>query len=609
MRILFVNHTFPPESLAGSEVYVLNVAAELLRRGHEVAVFYRYSDPSDDEYTIKKDQYAGFPVFKINNTYRFANTFQSIYVNPVIAAKFSYLLHEFKPDLVHFNHTTNLSMSLVHEAKTYGCPVVYTLHDYWLLCQRGQLLRRDLSLCEGPGLSKCRDCLALQVLRGRKQRWVAKLLRIANRRKAKMQGIDLRELKWAEVKTPDKVFVRLQSFQMRDGIDETLQAHPPAEITYSVSLHSPSVLRTSIGMHPHTYNEQGGGVVFEILWNGENIFQRCLNPKKYPEHQGWHPVEIPLSPSSHKENQLVLRTSSEIEDNCFCTAGWRKPVIAFLSPVKTEISVSRFVSVKKYAGQILNSLAGWVAAFSPKARESVQHRHNWMHRVFDEVDLFIAPSRFLMERYIQHGLPKEKVIYSDYGFVFPSEQDKKPVQKPITFGYLGTWIPSKGVELALRAFQTVQPQDARLLVYGFFPGGYDGYDDYDSYLRSLAGPAVEFRGKYDPYQVYSILSEFDCLIMPSIWYENSPLTIHEAFLAKVPVISSGQGGMAELLSSGGGITFEPRNAESLRNSIQKIILEPEGISRLQASIPDVKSIVIHADELLDLYATSLNRDR
>lgn len=605
MRILFVNHTFPPESLAGSEVYVLNTASELLQRGHQVAVFYRYSDPSEDEYTVKKDHYAGFTVYKINNTYRFAQTFQSIYLNSAIAAKFSCLLHEFKPDLVHFNHTTNLSLSLVHEAKAYGCPVVYTLHDYWLLCQRGQLLHRDLALCEGPALSKCRACLALQAVRGRKQRWIAKMFRMATPKKSRNQGIDLLELKRAAITAPEKVFVRLQSFQMGDGIDETLQAHPPAEITYSVQLNTPSVLSFSIGMHPHTYNQEGGGVLFEILLNNEILFQRCLNPKKYPEHQGWHPVELLLPPSEQKKDFLTLRTRSELETNKFCTAGWWKPVIRFQNQMSKQESSVFFPAIKKMLAGLMNQMAGWIAACSPKAREAVLHRSNWVQRVFRETDLFIAPSRFLMERYIRYGVPAEKVIYSDYGFIIPSLPPKKPIHKPVTFGYLGTWIPSKGVELALQAFREIQPDDARFLVYGFLPGGYEGIDDYDSYLRSLAGPAVEFRGKYDPAQVYSILSEFDVLIMPSIWYENSPLTIHEAFLARVPVIVSNQGGMAELTEHGGGLVFEPRNVDSLRTEIEKVIASPALVGRMQELIPHVKSIAIHVDELLSYYSNLL----
>jgi glycosyltransferase involved in cell wall biosynthesis len=602
MKILFVNHTFPPESLAGSEIYVLHTALALQKLGHDVAVFYRFSNPDVDEYTLREDTFEGIPVYKINHTYRFTHTFQDLYINPAIAAKFSHLLYTWKPDVVHFNHTTNLSMSLVQEAKTYGCGIVYTLHDYWLLCQRGQMLRRDLSLCDGPSHDACRSCLSLQLLRGRKQRLVAKCLNLAKGQSTPSKWVyDLRERKKARVTTPDKVFVRLQSFGMGDKQDETLQAHPPASIAYPITLTHPATLKTAIGLHPHTYHEDGGGVIFRVLRNNETLFTRCLNPKKNPQEQGWHPIDIPLAPSLNQNDTLTLVTEAETDSNMHCTAGWRMPAIESSQPEKAQPPSPRKHSISNLFYQAAMRLTDAVARFSGKANEGIHHRKNCVQRIYTDVDLFIAPSRFLMRQYTRHGLPESKIVYADYGFPIPATLPPKEIRKPLRFGYLGTWIPSKGVEIALRAFQDIDPAQAKLRVYGFFPGGYDGFEDYDAFLRSLAGPAVELKGKYNPADVYSILSDFDCLIMPSIWYENSPLTIHEAFLANVPVITSGQGGMAELLQTGGGATFTPRSETSLREVVNQVIADHQLLENWRATIPEVKSCTYHASELIHYY--------
>ena len=50
-------------------------------------------------------------------------------------------------------------------------------------------------------------------------------------------------------------------------------------------------------------------------------------------------------------------------------------------------------------------------------------------------------------------------------------------------------------------------------------------------------------GRYDNKDVGRILSEMDVLVVPSLWWENSPITIHEAFLTRTPVITAGIGGM------------------------------------------------------------------
>lgn len=607
MKIAFVNHTFPPESLAGSELCVLNLAKELQSRGHTVAVFYRIHDPSRDEYAIRDGEYEGVPTRAVNHTYRYARTFQDIYLDTALSARFAHFLGEFRPDIVHFHHLTNLSLSLVTEAKAYGCAMVLTLHDYWLLCQRGQLLKRDLSLCQGPTEDGCRSCLSLQLLRGHAQRVVSALLKAGTARRRRPEGFhDLLDLSRAAVDTPDRRFVAATSFHIGEGDGETLQAHPPAVIRYPLLLAHHGVFEASIGLHPSTYEQEGGGVIFEVEWNGRARFNRVLNPKTDPGHRGWHPVRIELE-ACPGGAELVLRTRPEIEgNNQFCTAGWRLPRIQEQIPESTASprTSPRTQELKNLAYQAAEIAADAVAAFSSRASEGIQHRREWVRRIFADTDLFISPSRFLRDFFIRHGLPGNKIIFLDNGFIPPILPPRRELRKPLRFGYIGTWIPPKGVDIALRAFQDIDPAQARLVVHGFFPG-YDGHEEYESELRAWAGPAVEWGGRYEPGEVYSRLADLDCLIVPSIWWENSPLTVHEAFLAGVPVVTADVGGMAEQVGGGGGLTFRHRDPESLRAVVRRIIDTPEILSGLRAGIPGVQSLREQADILLDHYSCRL----
>ncbi len=607
MKILLVNHTFPPESLAGSEICVLNTAKELQKRGHEVVVFFRVHDPSTEEYVVRQAEYENIPLYTINHTYRFAQTFQDIYCNSAIAARFSYLLHQIKPDIVHFHHLTNLSLSLVEEVRNYGAAAVMTLHDYWLLCQRGQMLKRDLRLCPGPSKDRCRTCLAPQLLRGRTQRLASKLLSNPKSPKSSADLIDLLHIRKAKIDAPDRRFVCLTCFNMDDLPKETLQAHPPAAISYAIRIESAATLETSIGMHPSTYDQTGQGVRFEIERNGQQLFEHTLNPKLNPADHGWHKISLELSPSEAKEDRLILRTVPESTvDNKFCTAGWNKPVIHLKSKT-TEKELAYPVRNKEIQSLIFKGaeiITDVVAAFSERASEGLQHRSNWVRRVWDDMDMFISPSRFLRHFFIDHGLPEEKIEFLDNGFTPIEPIIKKPVERPVRFGYIGTWIPSKGVDLVLQAFRNVDPKDARLEVHGFFPG-YDGYEDYEQYLQSLSSPAVEWKGRYKPHKVYDLLAELDCLIMASIWLENSPLTIHEAFQAKVPLLTADVGGMAELVRHGGGMTFHHRDAESLAHQVKRIASNPALLDDLRNSIPGVQSVKEHVDRLLEIYANQV----
>jgi glycosyltransferase involved in cell wall biosynthesis/SAM-dependent methyltransferase len=163
MRILFVVHGFPPHDMAGTELYTYYLAQALRELGHEVVVFHRVANPDAPEYELTEGQYEGLTVLRINNTWRYARGFSMTYKNDTIDAQFSSLLERVKPDVVHFQHLTCLSTSLIHICREKRIPIVFTLHDYWMLCPRGQLLRSDLSLCTGPGDRECADCLSVQI--------------------------------------------------------------------------------------------------------------------------------------------------------------------------------------------------------------------------------------------------------------------------------------------------------------------------------------------------------------------------------------------------------------------------------------------------------------
>jgi len=81
------------------------------------------------------------------------------------------------------------------------------------------------------------------------------------------------------------------------------------------------------------------------------------------------------------------------------------------------------------------------------------------------------------------------------------------------------------------------------------------------------------------------------LVVPSLWLENSPLVIHEAFLAGVPVVGARTGGINGLVSDGtNGLLYEPTSAAELGAALQRLIDQPELLAAFSRQLPDVKSI-------------------
>lgn len=163
LKIILVVHGFPPENIAGTEVYTYNLA-KALSRDHEVAVFCRTAVFSRNEYELSCREVEGFKLFSINNTFRDYASFESTYKDERVAEKFGKVLDEFRPDVVHIQHLLYLSARMIDEAKKRGIPVVFTLNDYWLICPQGQLFQDNKFVCDGKGEAvKCSKCVLYQL--------------------------------------------------------------------------------------------------------------------------------------------------------------------------------------------------------------------------------------------------------------------------------------------------------------------------------------------------------------------------------------------------------------------------------------------------------------
>src|SRR4030095_13568583 len=109
----------------------------------------------------------------------------------------------------------------------------------------------------------------------------------------------------------------------------------------------------------------------------------------------------------------------------------------------------------------------------------------------------------------------------------------------------------------------------RLLIFGSDAH----YSEYGRMLRDLAQDCdITFCGPVDRARIAEAFGRIDCLVMPSLWLENSPVVIQEAFAAGVPVIASGQGGMAELIDDGrSGRLFPAGDTGALAEHLKAIL--------------------------------------
>jgi len=219
-------------------------------------------------------------------------------------------------------------------------------------------------------------------------------------------------------------------------------------------------------------------------------------------------------------------------------------------------------------------------------------REIFIKSFFDQVDAFVSPSHFLLSRFADWGLPPEKLVMIENGLEAGTPAAIRPLPKTgrrNRFAYFGQLNPFKGIKVLIDAVTRIPSDvwgDSIVNIYG---GNLEHQpEDFQASVKELfrlAGRRVRFRGSYKSHELPDLMREIDWMIVPSTWWENSPVVIQEAFFHGRPIIASDIGGMAEKVRDGvDGLHFRVSNADSLAETMTKAIRSPRLWDRLHAGI-------------------------
>lgn len=232
---------------------------------------------------------------------------------------------------------------------------------------------------------------------------------------------------------------------------------------------------------------------------------------------------------------------------------------------------------------------------------------------FALVDRFITPSRFLKDRYVAWGLDAGRILVMDNGRPPWPTRRRSPRGPGRAFvaGFFGQVTPFKGLDvfldaaaeyLRLRARKTADAPELRFAIYGVMRTLPDDLQQHIDRQRKRCANVAQFHGGYAPQQLPDILAAVDCVVVPSRWWENSPLVIQESFMAGVPVVCSNVGGLAEKVTDRvNGLHFLVGDPRDLLDKLVELAASPELYGRLVEGIPAVLSDAEMARALHVLY--------
>ncbi len=211
----------------------------------------------------------------------------------------------------------------------------------------------------------------------------------------------------------------------------------------------------------------------------------------------------------------------------------------------------------------------------------------------------VAPTAFLGNAYSSNGIG---VPLHNIHFGVDIDRSPKPQRTadhiPVV-GFIGQIAAHKGTDLLIEAFRTLPPGTATLRIYG--PKNQDRV--YMASLLELAqGLDVQFLGTFPPALMAEVLRGMDLLVIPSRWYENSPLVLLNALATHTPVLVSDVAGMTEFMVSGvNGNAFQRGNLADLAAKLKALLDSPTALAALACTTAYDRGTEQMALDTFDIY--------
>jgi glycosyltransferase involved in cell wall biosynthesis len=223
--------------------------------------------------------------------------------------------------------------------------------------------------------------------------------------------------------------------------------------------------------------------------------------------------------------------------------------------------------------------------------------HGWL-RIYHLVDRFIVPNRFMEAKLLGAGYPIQRIVkllnplqLADYTASY-------------TFGdyilYFGRVDPEKGVTTLVQAMRRFP--NLRLIVVG---SGTQS-EELINWIRKNGVGNVEFVGPKWGDDLIPYLTRARLVVVPSVWYEPSPMVIYQALATGKPVIGSDIGGIPDLLTEETGLLFEPGSVEDLAEKIESLAFDDKRLGSMGRAARHWAEVNLdperYYDSLMQLYS-------
>lgn len=272
--------------------------------------------------------------------------------------------------------------------------------------------------------------------------------------------------------------------------------------------------------------------------------------------------------------------------------------------IRIVMTLHEYMAICSHSGQMIKTgqfrLCSRVSfddcrtCFPDKTVEHFWLRKHFFMSHFKLVDQFVSPSEFLRQRYIQWGLKPEQIVMIENGQADVLPLPPRPLSDGETrnrLGYFGQINQYKGLNVVLQALRDLPKSERKKIVLEVHGANLEHQPpDFREEIENLRAPlikqgVVQWIGEYQPHELRSRMAGVDWVVVPSIWWENSPMVIQEAFLCGRPLLVSNIGGMAEKVRDGiDGLHVAAGNAFSWGQAFKRLTQDDALWDKLAAGI-------------------------
>ncbi len=261
--------------------------------------------------------------------------------------------------------------------------------------------------------------------------------------------------------------------------------------------------------------------------------------------------------------------------------------------IRLVLTLHEFQAICNHFGQMVTrpqrslctqaTLVACHRCFPERATVDLFLREHWLRSFFGLIDAFVAPSRFLAERYIAWGLPRERMHVIGNATAAAAELPHRPRRsRRLQLGFFGQMSLLKGIGVLLDAAEDLADEpDVVINIHGDDRNQPEAFREELAARLARAPQNVRLHGPYDNARVDALMRGMDAIVMPSVWWENAPVVIEEALRNRVPVLCSDIGGMAEAVREGlDGFHFSVGSGTELAALIRELAAEPQRLAAL-----------------------------